>query len=150
MRSLKNILIVWLGAIAAAAVSVFVARRVVPVYGDETNNEFSIVAAMSGQSFESKAENLREGRVLALFGGVELDLVGAAIGNGATIILNAVLGGIDVIVPPGWRVEVISNEMLGGIGNRTNPDGQDDDAPLLLIDATAVLGGIEIHVEEVA
>ncbi|VAV92926.1 hypothetical protein MNBD_ACTINO01-1733 [hydrothermal vent metagenome] len=150
MRSLKNILIVWLGAVAAAVVSVFIARRVVPVYGDETNNEFSIVAAMSGQSFESKAENLREGRVLALFGGVELDLVGAAIGNGATIILHAVLGGIDVIVPPGWRVEAITNEMLGGIGNRTNPDGQDDDAPLLLIDATAVLGGIEIHVQDVA
>lgn len=150
MRSLKNILIVWLGATVAAVASALVVRRVVPVYGDETNNEFSIVAAMSGQAFESKAENLREGRVLALFGGVELDLVDATIGNGATIILHAVFGGIDVIVPPGWRVEVMSHELLGGIGNRTDPDAQDDDAPLLLIDATAVLGGVEIHVEEVA
>ena len=150
MRLLRNIVITWLGLVATAVGSALVARRVVPAFGDETTNEFSVVAALSGETFESNAQSLREGRVLALFGGVELDLVGATIADSATIVLRTVFGGIDVIVPPQWRVEVITNEMIGGIGNRTDPDGPDDDAPLLLIDATAVLGGIEIHVEEVA
>lgn len=149
MRTLKSIFIGWLGVAAAAVAGSLVVRSVFPAFGDETSSEFSVVAAMSGQVFESKAENLRKGTVLVLFGGVELDLVGATIGSRATIVLKAVFGGIDVIVPPGWRVEVITNEILGGIGNGTDPDGQDDDAPLLLVDATAVLGGIEIHVEEV-
>ena len=149
MRLLRNIVITWLGLVATAVGSALVARRIVPAFGDETTNEFSVVATLSGQAFESNASNLREGRVLALFGGVELDLVGATIAHGATIVLRAVFGGIDVIVPPRWRVEVISNEVFGAIGNGSNPDEQADDAPLLLIDATAVLGGIEIHVEEV-
>jgi hypothetical protein len=149
MRSLKNILIVFLGVIAAAVAGALVVRKSVPAFGDEASDEFSIVAAMSGRTFESRAGSLHDGRVFAVFGGVELDLVRATIGAGATIVLKAVFGGIDVIVPANWRVEVISNEVLGGIGNLTDPDAHDD-APLLLIDATAIFGGIEIHAQEAA
>jgi hypothetical protein len=34
---------------------------------------------------------------------------------------------------------------MGGITNRTDPDGGDHDAPLLLIDAVIAMGGIEIR-----
>ena len=33
---------------------------------------------------------------------------------------------------------------MGGIENRTDPD-VDADAPLLLVDATIIMGGCEIH-----
>lgn len=149
MRLLKNILVVWIAGVLAAVASALIVRKIVPNYGDESSDEFSIVTAMSERVLRSRAEQLRSGRVLALFGGVELDLVGAVVAEDATIVLQAVFGGIDVIVPSHWRVEVISGVVFGRIGNRTDQDAQDDDAPLLLIDATAVFGGIEIHAEEV-
>jgi len=34
---------------------------------------------------------------------------------------------------------------MGGLVNRTDPDGIGDDAPILVIDATITMGGIEIH-----
>jgi hypothetical protein len=55
------------------------------------------------------------------------------------------MGGIDVLVPAGWRVEVAKSVVMGGITNRTDPDGGDHDAPLLLIDAVIAMGGIEIR-----
>jgi hypothetical protein len=55
------------------------------------------------------------------------------------------MGGVDVIVPAHWRVEVMGRSILGGVGNLTEPDSPDEDAPLLLVDALALMGGIEIH-----
>ena len=67
---------------------------------------------------------------------------------GADLTRRDVMGGIDVIVPAHWRVEVMARTVMGGIGNITDPDRSRDDARLLLIDALAVMGGIEIHAEE--
>jgi predicted membrane protein len=81
-------------------------------------------------------------------GGIQLDLTGTDLAPGAYLTLRAVMGGIDVIVPAHWRVEVMARTVMGGIGNVTDPDQSRDEAPLLLIDALAVMGGIEIHAEE--
>jgi hypothetical protein len=59
------------------------------------------------------------------------------------------MGGIDVVVPPGWRVEVMGRSVMGGVANLTDPDVLADDAPVLLVDALAMMGGIEIHAAEV-
>lgn len=83
-------------------------------------------------------------------GGIELDLVDAAVAPGAYLVLRAFMGGIDVVVPSGWRVEVMGRSVMGGVANLTDPDSLGDDTPVLLVDALAVMGGIEIHAEEVA
>ncbi len=150
MRFLRSVLVAWLGVLAALVTGALVVRRVVPSFGDESSDEFSIVSTMGGTTFASTADAVTGGRVCVFLGGVELDLSAAEIVDGATIVLHAVLGGIDVIVPSTWRVEVVTSSLIGGIGNLTDPDGRPDDAPLLLVDATAVLGGIEIHAAEAA
>jgi hypothetical protein len=148
MRFIKRFFLGWALVSAASVVAVFVVRKRVPAFGDEGDAQFSVVAAMDGAVFESRTHEFIEARAIAFMGGIELDLTGVHLAPGAYLTLRAVMGGIDVIVPAHWRVEVMARSVMGGVGNLTNPDLSDDDAPLLLIDALAVMGGIEIHAEE--
>ncbi len=138
-----------LGATIVAAlltVAGAVVRRTVHEFGTESDDAFSRAFVMSGGAFRSTAIGLRSGEVLAFMGGAEVDLRRATIVDGATLRLRAYMGGIDVIVPPGWRVEVAASAFMGGADNRTDPDAGSD-APLLLIEALAVMGGIAVHVD---
>jgi hypothetical protein len=150
MRFIKRILfgvaLVSVSSIAAA----LVVRRQVPAFGDEDDAVFSVVAAMDGAVFDAKSPMLVEARATAFMGGIELNLVEADLSPGAYLTLRAVMGGIDVVVPSHWRVEVMGRAVMGGIGNVTDPDMGPVDAPLLLIDALAVMGGIEIHAEDIS
>ncbi len=148
MTFIKRVLIGMAVMVASSVAAAFVVRRQVPVFGDEDDAVFSIVAAMDGAIFEGRSRDLTEARAVAVMGGIELDLTGADLAPGAYLTLRAVMGGIDVIVPAHWRVEVMGRAVMGGIGNVTNPDHVADDAPVLLIDALAVMGGIEIHSQE--
>ena len=137
-------------AATASVAAVFVVRRQVPAFGSEGDAEFSVVAAMDGAVFEAKSQQLVEAGATAFMGGIELNLVDANLSPGAFLSLRAVMGGIDVVVPAHWRVEVMARTVMGGIGNLTVPDSVQDGAPVLMIDALAVMGGIEIHAQEVS
>ena len=43
------------------------------------------------------------------------------------------------------RVETTKTVFMGGVDNKTNPDCEPESAPLLVIDVTAVMGGVDIH-----
>jgi len=148
MQSLKRVLLLLFGVVATGWASAVAVRKLVPAYGGESDDEFSIVTGASGSEFQSTASGLREGRILAVMGGVELDLTDAGIDAGATLDVKAFMGGVDVIVPQDWRVELISSSVFGGVVNRTDPDDSRGDAPLLLVRAQAIMGGIEIHAAE--
>lgn len=84
--------------------------------------------------------------VLAVFGGVELDFRDAIL-PGKEIILKAtaVLGGVEVIVPPEMRVVDNGIAILGGRQITGNPgEASSPDAPVLRVEGTCVLGGIEV------
>jgi hypothetical protein len=148
MRFLKSVLAGLVLVVMSSVVAAFVVRKRIPAFGDEEDAEFSVVAAMGGAIFEGRTQHLAEARATAFMGGIELDLTDAGLAPGAYLTLRAVMGGIDVVVPSHWRVEVMGRTVMGGIGNLTDPDTVIDDAPLLLIDAFAAMGGIEIHPEE--
>lgn len=145
MRFIKRLVIGFIVVCASSAIAAFVVRKKVPAFGTEEDAQFSVVAAMDGADHVSTTRHFEEGRATAFMGGIELDLLGAELSPGAYLTLRAFMGGIDVIVPAHWRVEVMGRAVMGGIGNLTDPDSPDDDAPLLLVDALAVMGGIEIH-----
>lgn len=130
---------------AAFAASAIVVRRLVPEDADPRAGSFSLVAAMDGRDFLSVSDDLSTGSVLAYMGGVELDLTEASIGEVATLEVTAVMGGVDVVVPAGWRVEASANAYLGGFENLTDPDEVAEDAPVLLVGASLVMGGMAIR-----
>jgi hypothetical protein len=129
-------------------VGALVARRRLPTYGDQDSDTFALVAAMDGVDFASRADALAAGSGTAVAGGIEIDLTEASLADTATLALTAVMGGIDVVVPPEWRVEMSSSVFMGGTDNLTDPDATSDDAPLLLVDARAYLGGIAIRPDQ--
>ena len=145
MRILKRIAIGWAIMMGANVIASLVVRKVVPVYGTEPDDEVSIVASMSGTAFSSTADALRSLSIVAYMGGVELDLTQATIVDGALISIRAIMGGVDIVVPEGWRVETTTTVFMGGVDNKTNPDFEPESAPLLVIDVTAVMGGVDIH-----
>jgi Domain of unknown function (DUF1707)/Cell wall-active antibiotics response 4TMS YvqF len=84
--------------------------------------------------------------VLAVFGGVELDFREAVLpGNEVVLKATAILGGVDVTVPPEMRViddggvAILGGREITGSTAEVRPD-----APVLRIQGTCVLGGIEV------
>lgn len=111
--------------------------------GDETSDEFQVAAIMGGKKFESQARDLKSGTVVASMGGIELDLRGATLDEGgATLDLRTTMGGVQVIVPKEWAVEVDKKSLAGGFDVKvTPPEDLPEDAPRLHVHAVTRLGG---------
>ncbi|HZJ48064.1 MAG TPA: hypothetical protein VFD97_03385 [Acidimicrobiia bacterium] len=145
MRLFKRVLlgVFLLNVLLVAAAQI--AKRMLPSYGDEGFDVFAAVAAMGGSEVVNRSDSFRAGSGTVVMGGMSIDLSGADIARSATLELTAVAGGIQVIVPPTWRVEMTSSLFAAGAENSTDPDAVADDAPLLLIDARSCFGGIDVR-----
>ena len=145
MRWLRRILIgiVLFNVLAVAAAQV--AKRRLPSYGDQDSETFALVAAMDGIEFVSRSAALRAGSGAAVMGGMTIDLTEVQSADAVTLDLKAIMGGIDVLVPAGWRVQMTSTSIMGGTENLTDPATAADDATVLVVDARAYLGGIAVR-----
>ncbi|WP_372449001.1 LiaF transmembrane domain-containing protein [Qaidamihabitans albus] len=103
------------------------------------------VALFGGAKTVDRSEHLRHADVSAVFGGATLDLRAAHIDKEASVDALALFGGVDVLVPKDWRVEVSGFPVLGGLDDKTRGNGSlPEDAPVLKVNATALFGGIEV------
>jgi len=121
-----------------------------PLRRDLTGQDAVVASGIFGGSKVATASQRFEGASLtAVFGGVTLDLRQALPANeGASITATAVFGGIDIIVPEGWRISLSGTPILGGVEDKTHAVGQlPPEAPSLHVDGLAVLGGVEIKHE---
>ena len=109
MRFIRRALLGFVIFNAVVAAIAFVAIKRVPRFGGEEDDRFSLATAMGGINFESKAPALTDGAVFVFMGGAEIDLMDAELAPDAHMFLKAIMGGINVVVPPSWRVEVRSN-----------------------------------------
>ncbi len=149
MRLARRIILGFVAFVAASALAGLTVRRLVPEWGDAEDPTLRLVAAMDGREVAATSQELREIDVIAVMGGVELDLTGAQIVDGAVLKVTSVMGGVEVTVPPGWRVEARPNVILAGFENRTDPDDVPDEAPVLIVDALLVMSGLEVSEAEV-
>lgn len=123
----------------------FVLRRGPGAAADSDPAEvISASAFFSGTAVVSTAAALRGGSATAAFGGVKLDLRQAHLDPaGATVSASALCGGVEVLVPRGWRVVTSGTPIFGGLDNKADA-APDANAPTLRIEATVLLGGIEV------
>lgn len=145
MKWLRRILIGIVLFNVLAVVAAQVAKRRLPTYGDQDSETFALVAAMDGIEFVSRSEALRFGSGTAVMGGMAIDLTEVQSADTITLDVTAIMGGIDVLVPAHWRVEMASTSIMGGTENLTDPDTAADDATVLVVDARAYLGGITVR-----
>jgi Domain of unknown function (DUF5668)/Cell wall-active antibiotics response 4TMS YvqF len=87
----------------------------------------------------------RGGKATAILGGIDLDLRGAGLAEGAAAIdLSVIMGGITVRVPRTWRVEMDARPLLGGIEDKHSYEPGPQGGGILRVKASAIMGGIEI------
>ncbi|MFD8634363.1 DUF1707 domain-containing protein [Streptomyces sp. NPDC059533] len=106
------------------------------------------VAIMSG--FQRKGRWTVPARfdAVAFWGGGELDLREADFAQ-REVVINcvAIMGGIQVIVPPGVAVDLRGIGIMGGFDQRLGGDQVDPDAPRVIVTGFAFWGGVDVRVK---
>jgi hypothetical protein len=152
----KRIFIRSVVAVVALAIVVQIAGYLVGRYlgrdADPYEDEFDIFNVMGASELTSRAEALRAGSVRTYIGGTELDLRRAELApGGAYLEVTTWCSGTEILVSPGWRVDVLGTPLAGGHDVQvTDPDDLPFDAPHLVIDASTVCGGLEVRAQALA
>lgn len=80
----------------------------------------------------------------ATLGGVKLDLTGAPMaGESATIDLFALMGGVEILVPPDWTVITKVTTFMGGCSDKRRPSTLPR-TKQLIVQGFTMMGGVEI------
>ena len=80
-------------------------------------------------------------------GGASLDFREALLPPGETeVTLIAIMGGAEILVPPGLRVDCQGVAIMGGFDHLDYSGPPDPNAPILKITGFAMMGGVEIAV----
>lgn len=110
----------------------------------EKEQQINVFVVMGGAERRVVTDAFRGGEISAVMGGVDLDLRGATLApEGARMDVFAMFGGIDILVPEGWRVIGQVTPLLGGFEDHTVAPA-DPGAPTLTVRGMVVLGGVEV------
>lgn len=107
----------------------------------------NIVAIFSGSRRTVDSQDFRGGEVVAVFGGVRLDLRRAAMTlDRAVIDINAVFGGVEIRVPDNWSVQMKGAGIFGGFDDKTIHPKPDPNVKTseLVITGASVFGGTSV------
>jgi len=103
-------------------------------------------AIFGGPELSCTSQRFQGAWLTAIFAGITLDLRDAVPApEGATVNVTTAFGGVDVLVPHGWRISVRSTPIFGGFDDKTDHStAPAEDAPVLDIDAVTLFGGVDI------
>jgi hypothetical protein len=105
-----------------------------------------VIFSGTERRFDSRL--FRGGELLAIFGGVNLDLRRAVPDTSQNMVLDAValFGGIEVRIPENWRVVMRGTAVFGGYENKTIPPGPSAGAvvPTLVITGSVIFAGVSL------
>jgi hypothetical protein len=123
-----------------------VAARARPNVAAAEVDSVSTFVLFSGRELAPVSRQFAGGSIVAIFGGVELDLRGCVLAEGAHLDVTAAFGGCEVHVPAGWRVRMSGPAILGGADNGAEGQPLGPDAPTLDVRVLAIFGGVEVKV----
>jgi predicted membrane protein len=140
----------WPAVLILLGLSIIFRRQPVPLVlsgrstagsGDST---VQVTNLLSGTERRINSQEFKGGDVHNILGGTKIDLLEARLAAGDWLLtVSTVLGGVEILIPRDWNIEVHPSNMLGGVDDRTRQ------APAagggkLVIKASALLGGIDI------
>lgn len=104
----------------------------------------NITAVFSGAQRSGRWLVEPQTNVVAVFGGVDLDLREAVLSQReVTLNVVAIMGGVSIQVPPGVRVKTSLSAVFGGCSIPPE-DTIDPDAPVLRLTGIALFGGVDV------
>jgi hypothetical protein len=115
------------------------------ITGGEGSSSWA-VAVMSGFERKGRWTVPRRFNSLAFWGGGDIDLREANFADGEVVInCVAIMGGIDVIVPPGIEVIVRGVGVMGDFDHRESGVPGDPGAPRVIVTGFAFWGGVGVR-----
>lgn len=114
---------------------------------DQVRDSQTVIAVMGGASRRGSWVPPRHLHVFAIMGGAELDFREARFGPGIVeVTIFALMGGVEITVPPGVHVEVNGVALMGGFDERaSNTAPAPPGAPVIRIGGFAMMGGVEVR-----
>ncbi len=114
-----------------------------------TSNEDTVnsIVVFSGESKIILSKNFKGGKITAVFGGSDINLMQADFNGTVEIDVQAVFGGTEIVVPSNWTVRGDISPIFGGVeDNRPLELMKANSSPekILVLKGTCVFGGIEI------
>ena len=120
----------------------------VVVDADRVRDHGFLISVLGGTDRAGRWIPARRTFAVGVLGGISLDFREALLGPGITDLnVLAVLGGVEIIVPPGMDVEVDGMALCGGFEDKTDaPLRRNPDVPTLRVRGLALLGGVGVEV----
>jgi len=118
-----------------------------PMGSSGTQHVLDEHAVFGGIQRRVDSQEFEGGEVHAIFGGVHLDLRGAGTKKDEiTIEMNAIFGGVELLVPDNWDVTVRGEAVFGGFEDKTmrRSDPATGKRPHLVITGSAIFGGVTV------
>jgi len=107
-------------------------------------NQLNINTFFTYQMLKIESKELIGGQISSVFSGMELDLRNAQmVPDGATIELNNVFSGVEIIVPKNWRVNITGRAIFGAFENNAEAK-EGENNPQLTIKGVVIFSGVEI------
>lgn len=118
-------------------------HRVINQSGTGDLDEMNI---FGGSKKKISNKNFTGGKIVNIFGGTEIDLTQADMPEGTCVLeVACIFGGVGLIIPAEWSVQVSVISILGGFGDkRTIIQNRVDPSKQLIIKGVAIFGGGEI------
>jgi Domain of unknown function (DUF5668) len=110
-------------------------------YKEDVLDVVAVLGAMKKVVF---SKNFKGGEVVCVFGGAEINLSQADFEGTIKIEIVAIFGGTKLIVPPHWQIRSEAVAILGGVDDRRDPVASANSDKVIILDGTAICGGIEI------
>lgn len=110
-------------------------------------NTVDMLVIFGGVERRLVSPNFYGGNLTVLFGGATLDLRGSALPEGVNSLnIQVIFGGVDLILPEEWAVEIRGLPIFGGIEDkRAQPKGPETaSGPRLRLNTLVFFGGIDI------
>jgi predicted membrane protein len=127
------------------------ARKSIEARGDVVTGPGSLneLAIFSGVEKRIMGKNFRGGRLVAIFGGIEIDMWQAEMeGDTAILHVDAIFGGVELRVPDTWLVSSEGQGVFGGYSDSTHlrpPTDPNETRKTLVVRGMALFGGVEIR-----
>jgi hypothetical protein len=118
-----------------------------PRVTDHVRDQQHLIAVMGGVDRRGQWQPARRTFCYALMGGMSLDFREAVLPPGETeVTIIAIMGGAEIIVPPGVRIDCHGIAIMGGFDHLEDNKQIEPNAPVLRINGFAMMGGVEIRV----